>query len=166
MNENIKIIDCKEHKKASEVYVNVEFKYPSKTLKIWVPIEYRRTGVSLITREAVEDYLDEVYLELDPRNRQKWLNDQVDFWHDKKNATVTKAFFDALSCNKWICVNCQLPKNPNWARRIQDLKEFGYTIATDTNRYCPNCKENKTHLILLPIKRLGLAGNGYEQWSI
>jgi len=27
------------------------------------------------------------------------------------------------------------------------------------------CNSNKTHLILLPIERGGIAGNGYETWS-
>ena len=58
-----------------------------------------------------------------------------------------------------------MPNNPNWARRIQDLKEFGYTIATDTKRFCTKCNSNKTHLLLLPIKRGTNAGNGYETWS-
>ena len=38
-------------------------------------------------------------------------------------------------------------------------------MATDTKIYCPNCKSNKTHLILLPIERGSAEGNGYETWS-
>lgn len=62
-------------------------------------------------------------------------------------------------------MKCTLPANPNWARRIQDLKEMGYTLATDINHFCENCKENTTHLLLVPIKRGNLMGNGYETWS-
>lgn len=76
-----------------------------------------------------------------------------------------RAFFDSLAKGGWQCVECTLPKNPNWARRIQDLKEFGYTLATDTKKFCPKCGENKTHLILLPLPRGGVEGNGYETWS-
>lgn len=165
MNDNIKIITYKEHKKASEVYVYVEFKYPEEILKVAVPIEYRRTGLCLTSQEEVEEYLEQVYEEIKPEKHKQWLKEQSEFWKGKSEAKITKSFFDALSCNDWLCVSCQIPQNPNWARRIQDLKEFGYTIATDTNRFCPNCNKNKTHLMLLPIKRLGLNGNGYEKWS-
>lgn len=58
-----------------------------------------------------------------------------------------------------------MPRNPNPQRRIQDLKEFGYTIATNLSRYCPKCKENTSQRIMLPIKRGGNQGNGYETWS-
>lgn len=58
-----------------------------------------------------------------------------------------------------------MPRNPNPQRRIQDLKEFGYTIATDLAHYCPNCKRNTSQRILLPIPRGGNTGNGYETWS-
>lgn len=91
---------------------------------------------------------------------------QEKYWAEEKSgATTTKGFFDSLAKGGWQCVECTLPKNPNWARRIQDLKEFGYTLSTDTKRYCPNCKANKTHLILLPIERGVIRGNGYETWS-
>ena len=58
-----------------------------------------------------------------------------------------------------------MPRNPNPQRRIQDLKEFGYTIATDLARYCPNCNKNTSQRILLPIPRGGNTGNGYETWT-
>lgn len=103
---------------------------------------------------------------MNPKNYDAWLKEQELFWkNEKPNAKTTKPFFDSLKKGGWQCVNCTLPSNPNWARRIQDLKEYGYTIATDTNRYCPKCKANKTHLILLPIPRGGMNGNGYETWS-
>lgn len=95
----------------------------------------------------------------------KWQKDQNLFWESKPNATITKNFFEILRTGGWKCVNCTLPSNPNLARRIQDLKDFGYTIATNTNKFCPNCNSNKIHLILLPIKRGINTGNGYETWS-
>lgn len=165
LNKNIKIIDKREHSKASESYLNVEFKYDNKIWKGWVPIEYRRTGIFLKEEEDIIIYLNKVYEELNPINYENWLKDQDEFWKTKKNAKVTKSFFDVLAKGNWTCVKCQLPANPNWARRIQDLKEFGYTIATDTHKYCENCKSYNTHLIMLPIKRLNIEGNGYEIWS-
>lgn len=166
LNPDIKIIDKKTHTKASEEYMNVEYYYPNGLVwKGWIPIVYRRTGLFLSTENEIIDYLNDLYPQLNPLKHEKWVKEQELFWSEKPNADVTKSFFDALSNCKWTCVNCGLPQNPNWARRIQDLKEFGYTIATDTNRFCSKCGENKTHLILLPIKRLSMEGNGYETWS-
>lgn len=163
LNPCIKIIDKRSHSKASEVYLNVEYDYPDGQKWIgWVPIVYRRTGLFLNTDGEIEDYLNNLYPQLNPQKNAQWLEEQKEFWEEKSNAAITKSFFDALSSFRWTCVNCGLPQNPNWARRIQDLKEFGYTIATDTNKFCHNCRENKTHLILLPIKRLSIEGNSYE----
>ena len=49
LNENITIVEeeRKKHSKASEEYVHVEFDYPDMTWDGWVPVEYRRTGVSI-----------------------------------------------------------------------------------------------------------------------
>lgn len=170
LNENITIVEeeRKKHSKASEEYVHVEFDYPNMTWDGWVPVEYRRTGVSIKQDEIdrLTAYLNKVYEQMNPINFQSWLEKQEKFWKEEKpNAGTTKAFFDSLVKGGWQCVECTLPKNPNWARRIQDLKEFGYTLATDTKRYCPHCGENKTHLILLPIERGSVEGNGYETWS-
>lgn len=170
LNENIVIVEQerKKHSKASEEYVHVKFKYNDDTWDGWVPVEYRRTGVSIKPTDTDEltAYLNAIYEQMNPLNYRTWLQEQARFWQtEKTNAKTTKSFFDCLSEGGWKCVECSLPKNPNWARRIQDLKEFGYTIATDTKRYCPICAGNKTHLILLPIERLGQKGNGYETLS-
>lgn len=170
LNKNITIVEKerKKHSKASEEYVHVEFAYTDSTWNGWVPVEYRRTGVSIKQDEIdrLTAYLNKVYEQMNPINFQSWLKKQEQFWQEEKpNAGTTKAFFDSLAKGGWQCVECTLPKNPNWARRIQDLKEFGYTLATDTKRYCPTCGENKTHLILLPIERGSVDGNGYETWS-
>ena len=145
-----------------------QFYYPKTHWDGWVPVEYRRTGVSIGNDDVdgLTSYLNTVYEQMNPINFKAWLKKQELFWKEEKpKAETTKAFFDSLIKGGWQCVECTLPKNPNWARRIQDLKEFGYTIATDTKRYCPHCGENKTHLILLPIERGTISGNGYETWS-
>ncbi|WP_322169455.1 restriction endonuclease [Acutalibacter caecimuris] len=170
LNRNITIVDKerKKHSKASEEYVHVRFDYPDTTWDGWVPVEYRRTGIFIKQGEVdkLTAYLNKVYEQMNPINFQSWLKKQEKFWREEKpNAGTTKAFFDSLVKGGWQCVECTLPKNPNWARRIQDLKEFGYTLATDTKRFCPTCGENKTHLILLPIERGNVEGNGYETWS-
>lgn len=169
LNKNIAIISSerKKHSKASEEYIHVEFTYPSEKWNGWVPVEYRRTGLLIKTESELFAHLNFVYEQMRPENYKLWLEKQEKFWsEEKRNATTTKEFFDRLAAKSgWLCVDCDLPKNPNWARRIQDLKEFGYTLATNTKHYCENCNSNKTHLILLRIERGGNNGNAYEVWS-
>ena len=170
LNKNIALLctEEKKHTKASERYVHVRFSYKNNNWEGWVPIEYRRTGVNIDfnNKKTLYSYLNKIYIQLNPDKLNEWMKKQNEFWvHEKSNAETTKQFFDALKDGKWKCRDCQLPENPNFARRIQDLKEFGYTIATDTKRFCPHCKQSKTHLMLLPIQRHGTKGNGYETWS-
>lgn len=160
----------KFHLKASEEYIEVEFIYDNSQKWVgWIPVEYRRTGISLKENDHLISYLNDIYQVLNPDNYSKWKQEQNKFWSNKAKAGVTKSFFDDLTKNgwspKWCCITCDLPNNPNWARRIQDLKEFGYTLSTNTNQFCEKCGENKTHLLLVPIPRVELAGNGYETWS-
>lgn len=157
--------EIRHHSKASEEYIDVIFKYANGfSYAISVPTQYRRTGTE-ISAEDIDEYLEKIYKEIDPSNWNKWKSDQEIFWNtEKPGAKVTRPFFDILSKKfNWCCATCDLPANPNFARRIQDLKEYGYTLATNTKRYCPKCKKNTTQLILLPIKRGGVTG--YETWS-
>jgi hypothetical protein len=156
--------NLRNHAKASERYVDVIFQFDNgASLETSVPIEYRRTGTD-IKDEEIDDYIEQILDEIDPSNWPKWKAEQEKFWSDKPGAGVTRAFFDALSDQfAWRCVTCSLPANPNFARRIQDLKEFGYTIATHTNRRCEKCGRGTTQLVLLPIRRGGVTG--YETWT-
>jgi hypothetical protein len=157
------IIRNRQHSKASEKYVDVCFNYSNTKLSTSIPIEYRRTGTEIKDSE-VNDYLNLIYNEINPEGWSSWKNEQTKFWLAKPKAGVTKAFFDVLSSNfDWCCVTCSFPSNPNWARRIQDIKEFGYTLATHTSRACPKCQKNTTQLIMVPLKRGGITG--YETWS-
>ena len=163
-NKNIEVLGGRSHTKASEEYVDVKFHYPKENIT-WegsVPTEYRRTGIHANTEIEIVDLLDKTYDLMNPSNYNGWEKEQQDFWSDS-NKKVTKPFFDTLKDSKWKCVYCQLPKNPNWARRVQDLKEFGYTIATHTRMFCKNCNRNSTHLIMLKIPRGSITG--YETWS-
>ena len=49
LNQHITIVEIerKKHLKASEEYIHVKFNYQDKTEDVWVPVEYRRTGVSI-----------------------------------------------------------------------------------------------------------------------
>lgn len=169
LNENIKILDNSPiiNSKASEVYVSVVFTYGDVQWEGYVPIEYRRTGLSIEfeDKEKLYPYLNFVYVQMKPEKVKVWKEKQKEFWKTKPNASTTKEFFDTLVKGGWKCGACEMPRNPNPQRRIQDLKEFGYTIATDLARYCPHCKRNTSQRILLPIIRGGNEGNGYETWT-
>ncbi len=165
ISEYISKGEIHEHNKASEKYIEVEFYYPehNKSLEIWIPIYYRRTGVFAESDEEINELLEEAYEHLNPSNKESWLNEQDKFW-GSKNAHVTESFYESLKDSSWKCVSCDLPNNPNWARRVQDLKEYGYTIATNTNKFCDNCQSNTTHLLMLKIPRGG-GELGYETIS-
>jgi hypothetical protein len=99
---------------------------------------------------------------MDPTKRAVWLAEQKAFW-DRSDKKVTRPFFEALKDGAWKCQRCELPDNPNWARRFQDIKELGYTVATSTSRYCDKCRRNTTQMIMLRLPRGG--ATGYEMWS-
>jgi hypothetical protein len=156
----------RHHKKASEAYVNVIFDYSEQQYDWDIPIQYRRTGVDFLdkTEEDIEEYINEVYEECNPTRWAAWKSEQDKFWADKPKAVTTKAFFDILAKDfKWKSVPTDLPENPNWARRIQDLKEFGYTLATNTAKFDKTRNEKCTHILLVPLARGGITG--YETWS-
>ena len=153
----------REHSKASEKYIDVTFKYGDCGFSTCVPTEYRRTGLEL-SQDEVGDYLESIHSELTPEKRGVWWEEQERFWaKEKKGAATTKSFFDALKSFEWECGDCSFVANPNRARRIQDIKEMGYTLSTDPKRVCGKCSKKTAHFILLPIPRGG--ASGYETWS-
>jgi hypothetical protein len=160
---NIEKMDFRSHTKATEEYIDVIFRYKNIKYSTSIPIVYRRTGTD-ISKNEIDDYLTKVYDEIHPNKWDEWKEQQKLFWDGKPGAGVTRAFFDKLAENfEWCCVTCTLPQNPNWARRIQDIKEFGYTLATNTKKPCGKCQKNRTQIILVPLKRGGITG--YETWS-
>ena len=163
---NIEVLSRSVNTKASEVYIGVRFTYGEKLIDLDIPIEYRRTGTSFAdsTDSEIGDYLVEVYKKCDPKNWSEWRTEQVNFWKAKPNAKTTKAFFDVLAKDfKWKSLKSDLPSNPNWARRVQDLKEFGYTIATRFNQIDHKIGSKCTFLLMVPLPRGGISG--YETWS-
>ncbi|MBO1048459.1 MAG: restriction endonuclease [Dolichospermum sp. DEX182a] len=163
--KNIQVYGKRLHTKASESYLDVTFNYENDAK--WegsIPIEYRRTGTELSDISEIKEYLLQAYDHCQPNNRKEWLVEQEKFWRaNKAKADVTKSLFDALTNFQWTCISCKFPNNPNWARRNQDLKEFGFTIATYPKKNCNQCGKKTTHLILVPLPRGGITG--YEAWS-
>lgn len=169
LNRNITILSDEPivNSKASETYISVRFTYEDYVWEGYVPIEYRRTGtfIDFDNKDELNLFLNSTYVKMKSDKIAVWKEKQEEFWLTKPNATTTKAFFDKLAEGGWKCGACEMPRNPNPQRRIQDLKEFGYTIATDLARYCPHCGRNTSQRILLPIMRGANEGNGYETWT-
>ena len=178
------------HSKADEMYIDVQFPFGENSWNLWIPIYYRRTGLfldfpgkeeldkpeNLESRNILYDYLNKVYEGLPKSNNELsvWIEQQLDWWNENKaSATVTVDYFKGavLNTGKWMCTYCLQPGNSNPQRRIQDLKDIGYTVATKTKCTCEECKRKKyksadkrTFIMMVPIARDGM-GNGYEQWS-
>ena len=160
----IKVLGSRVHTKASEKYIDVTFGYPNGSSWIGsVPIEYRRTGTFAKNKKEIWELLKKAYIFMTPSKKDNWIKEQEEFWKTRPNAYITKSFFDKLTDSKWKCLYCELPKNTNPTRRIQDIKEAGYTLATNTKMFCKDCNKNTTHLILVKLPR----GHetGYEIWS-
>lgn len=171
LGEENKIIinnqELRTHSKASEKYVDVTFIFSDFKWNGWIPVEYRRTGVNLKTDEEITEYIKVIYSIMEQKKKDVWLEEEEKFWDEEKSkAIITRTFFTKLSEGGWKCREHELPANPNFARRIQDLKELGYTLSTNTSLFCEECGRNTTHIILLPIPRVIITGNGYETWSL
>jgi len=157
---DIEVLGLEEHTKAGEKYIAVRFSYANQ--KPWdgfVPYFYRRTGLFLEDPEYIIRHLEAVYHALKKENARKWVKTEKKLWKDKHSGKdVTKEFFDKLLNLSWNCTRSDLPTNSNWGRRIQAIKEMGYTIATDTKRYNSKLKKKTTHVILLPLERWHTTG--------
>lgn len=164
--EYIKIHEINSHLKASESYVLVDFTYTNEVWSGWIPYIYRRTGLYIETLDELVSYLKDKYIQFKKENRDKWYQQEKKLWDSEyASKTVTKPYFDAMVRGNWACRKCtdKITKSSNNARRIQDIKEMGYTLATNTRMFCISCDMNTTHDLLLPIDKS--EPTGYETWS-
>lgn len=154
-NSNIIIGDFHEHGKASECYIDVTFiQEDGFKWKTIVPYVNRRAGLFLDTEEEIVAYLKSIKPYFQKSAMQKWRNAERKVWENSK-ADVTKEFFFALLTFKPVT---EFPPNDNPARRIQDIKDAGYTVAT-IHHY----QDRKSARILLPIPKA--AEMGYETFT-
>lgn len=164
-NPNIRIKGLREHSKASEKYVDAIFKYQNQT--DWdgsIPYFYRRTGLFLQTEQKIAELVEKTYEAVKRENSDTWVAAETKLWATEYSGKmVTKPFFDKLLNLQWNCVDSDLPANRNWARRIQDIKEMGYILATDTKRFNHKLGKNTTQILLIPLEKG--AQTGYEVFS-
>ncbi len=162
---NIQVLAFRKHLKASEKYVDVEINTDNFIWKGSIPYYYRRTGLFVETESDLIAYLSKIKDFFSQKNIKLFQEKERKRWSNEMSGKkTTKEFFDKLLNLRWNSVEQDFPVNPNWARRIQDIKEFGYTLATHTNMRINNTDLNGTHILLLPIPKGG--GTGYEIMSI
>jgi hypothetical protein len=165
VNKCFEIHGLREHSKASEKYIDLTITFSDKTT--WsgsIPFCYRRTGLFLERAADVAEYLEKVKKYFTKENQNIFKEKERKYWVENcAGKSITKPFFDILLNLSWNSVKYDFPPNPNWARRIQDIKEMGYTLVTNTNKVVKGKSEKDTHIMLLPIPRDG--GTGYETMS-
>lgn len=144
-----------DNTKASEYYVRTKFiQEDGFKWDTVVPYIDRRAGLNIIKESELAEYL----ISLRPYFKKKAMAD----WKKQEikrgliKGEVTKPFFDVLLSFKEEIE--KLPQNNNGARRIQDIKDAGYTVAS-----IPHAKGRMTSRILLPIPLH--AEMGYESFS-
>lgn len=163
-NPNIRIQNLVFHNKASEYYVCVTFQHEDFHWEGWIPYYYRRTGLAIEKEEELIQYLDSVYPLFHPDAIRTWVEEETRLWNEQNGEMEkTKVFFDKLLNLGWSSVTYDLPANRNWARRIQAIKEMGYSLTTDLKRKVRGRNETDTHVRLVPIPR-GF-NTGYESFS-
>lgn len=162
---NITVLEFLNNTKASEYYIRTKFvQNDGFSWTTIVPYIYRRTGLELKSEEDIANYLKSIkkyftkdwmdsWVEKekteclnDIKNREKKNKDRV-AQGKKVNEIVTPyvllPLFDLKECNN----KTELPSNPNLQRRLQDLKDSGYTIPIVQYR------GEKTTSTLLPFPK-------------
>ena len=129
-DSGIKVSQIIQHSKASESYVEVAFHEEGSGFvwKGYVPYFYRRTGLFLATEEEVSSYLLRIKSHFSRQKISDWITAERKLWEtERAGRDVTQHFFFALASLEWTS---RFPVNDNPQRRIQDIKELGYTISS------------------------------------
>ncbi len=163
LDPGIEVIGEREHSKASESYVDIVFTHEDGSEWVGsIPYQYRRIGLSIESEEELAEYLMSIKGFFTQDSISSFVHEEGSKWEvggSFAGKKTTKEFFLALLSMEWMSYIDDLPQNSNPARRIQDIKEMGYTLATNTSI---NGKSG-TCILLLPIPKGGVTG--YETIS-
>lgn len=132
--DGIEAVNFCQNTKASDYFVKVVFSFGNGWQ--WtavVPYIYRRSNLNLSTEKEVADYLKTLKPYFTKEAMAKWKRTEWAKWAAQRRSAknpeslITIDFFKVLLSFKEE--DKGLPKNPNGQRRLQDLKDQGYTIA-------------------------------------
>lgn len=145
-----------ENNKASEIYVKTKFVQDNGfEWDTYVPYVDRRAGLNIETEQDLAKYLKSLKPYFEKKAMRKWR--QTEKKRRLVGGDVTSKFFEILLSFKEEFE--RFPMNPNSARRIQDIKDAGYTLASVPR---PDGKKGFNR-ILLPIPLH--AEMGYETFT-
>ena len=157
--KGVKVTGFFDHKKASERYVILSVDCNGKEKEWYVPYFYRRTNIFIDNEGELAKYIKlrlpllcaaviEGYKAATVKTAKLIIG---------KDSDVTWPIFKKLlkNCGEWVW-NKDLGSNSNPQRRIQAIKELGYTLAT-------KMEGKKTYHQLLPFERI--AAPTYETIS-
>lgn len=154
-DKGIFVLEMIDNTKASEKYIRTTFiQDDGFEWSTVIPYYIRRSGLFLESEEEIAEYFISLKPYFTPEKMQEWRNREKAKW-DRSNAIVTREFFYKLLSFK---EETEFPANDNPARRIQDIKDAGYTLAS-----IPRSVQGKTSRILLPIPLT--TEMGYETFS-
>lgn len=145
-DKDVKVIGFHDHRKASEKYVVLSITDDGKEKEWRLPYYYRRTDIRIDTVAELVNYVRRCRPRLSVagvRECKEKFGRLANSVFGRK-ANVTLAIFKRLlkECGNWVCN--QAFRNPNSQRRIQDIKEHGFTIAT-------KIEARNTYHMLLPF---------------
>lgn len=159
--KGIKATRFSHNTKASDYFVFVEFSFEDgHKWNAVVPYIYRRSGLDLKTEEEVANYLVSIKPYFTKEAMKKWKQTEWAKWQKLRKASkkpeelVTIDFFKVLLSFKQ---EVNFPDNPNPQRRLQDLKDQGYTISI----YPIGNKQWGKMLLPIPLN----AEMGYETFT-
>lgn len=153
---NIKVHEFIDNNKASETYVRTTF-IQDDGFK-WdtvVPYVDRRAGLNIETEQELAEYLISIKPYFRKNAMEEWKKQELK--RGLIGGSVTTLFFNVLLSFKEEFE--RFPMNPNSARRIQDIKDAGYTLASVPR---PNGLKGYNRILLpLPLH----AEMGYETFT-
>lgn len=153
---NIKVHEFIDNNKASETYVRTTFiQDDGFRWDTAVPYVDRRAGLNIETEQELAQYLVSIKPFFRKNAMEEWKKQELK--RGLISGSVTPLFFEVLLSFKEEFE--RFPMNPNSARRIQDIKDAGYTLASVPR---PNGLKGYNRILLpLPLH----AEMGYETFT-
>ena len=127
IHTGIEVSEIIENNKASETYIRTQFiQKDGFSWKTVVPFIDRRAGLNIEKENDLVDYLISIKPYFEKDAMENWRKNELS--RGLIGGPVTSLFFNVLLSFKEEFE--RFPTNPNSARRIQDIKDAGYTLAS------------------------------------